>query len=122
MNRLIVILSWLAIFLIPAGAALGGTIFLPAYPDRILVVDEGTSRITDTIHSDIGIPTGVTRSYDRKKIYVTSNDNDGIEVIDIASHKVLQNFVLNSGNHKFRINGVAPDPEDKFLYTVVREV
>lgn len=122
MNRLIVILIGLAIFLGLSGAAFGGTIFLPAYPDRILVVDEGTSKIVDTIHSDIGIPTGVARSYDRKKIYVTSNDNDGVEVIDIASHKVLEHFILNQGTHKFRINGVAPDPQDKVLYTVMREV
>lgn len=102
--------------------AIGGTIFLPGYPDRILVIDEATQKIVDKIPSEIGIPTGVTRSYDRKRIYITSNDNDGVEVIDIASHKVLQHFVLNSENHKFRINGVSPDPEDKILYTVVREV
>lgn len=105
-----------------AGTASAGTIFLPGYPDRILVIDEASQKVIDKIPSQIGIPTGVTRSYDRKKIYVTSNDNDGIEVIDIASHKVLQHFVLSSGNHKFRMNGVAPDPEDKVLYTVVREV
>jgi DNA-binding beta-propeller fold protein YncE len=99
-----------------------GTIFLPGYPNRILVIDEATQKIVDKIPSEIGIPTGVTRSYDRKKIFVTSNDNDGVEVIDIASHKVLEHFVLNSGNHKFRINGVAPDPDDKLLYTVMREV
>ena len=110
------------IFLGLCAGAQAGTIFLPGYPDKILVIDESTQRIVDKIQSDIGIPTGVTRSYDRKKIYVTSNDNDGIEVVDIASHKVLEHFVLNQGNRKFRINGVAPDPQDKVLYTVVREV
>lgn len=102
--------------------AAGGTIFLPGYPDRILVIDEATQKIVDKIPSEIGIPTGIVRSYDRKKIYITSNDNDGVEVIDISSHKVLQHFVLNNGTHKYRINGVAPDPDDKLLYTVVREV
>jgi hypothetical protein len=104
------------------GLACGGTIFLPGYPDRILVIDEASRRVVDKIPSRIGIPTGITRSYDRKKIYVTSNDNDGIEVVDIATHEVLRSFVLNSENHKYRINGVAPDPEDKLLYTVVRDV
>jgi len=109
-------------FAVLCAAAQAGTIFLPGYPDRILVVDEATRRIIDRIPSEIGIPTGVTRSYDRRKIYLTSNDNDGIAVIDIATRKVLQHFVLNSGNRKLRINGVAPDPDDKVLYTVVREV
>src|SRR5215472_1677111 len=112
-------LTIFAAFCIPAVA---GTIFLPGYPDRVLVIDEATQKVVDKIPSEIGIPTGVTRSYDRKRIYVTSNDNDGIAVVDIASHKVLQHFVLNNGTHKYRINGVAPDPDDKVLYTVVREV
>lgn len=112
----------LLIFVAACVQAAAGTIFLPGYPDRILVIDEATQKIVDKIPSEIGIPTGITRSYDRKKIYVTSNDNDGIEVIEITSHKVLQHFVLNNGAHKYRINGVAPDPDDKILYTVVREV
>jgi hypothetical protein len=116
MNRLILVFAGFC------AAVQAGTIFLPGYPDRILVIDETTRQIVDRIPSEIGIPSGVTRSYDRKKIYVTSNDNDGVEVIDIATHKVLQHFVLNSGNRKVRINGVAPDPEDKVLYTVFREV
>ncbi len=103
-------------------AAHAGTIFLPAYPDHILVIDEASQQIVEKIPSEIGIPTGVSRSYDRKKIYVTSNDKDGVEVIDIATRRVLDHFVLNDGNHQYRINSVAPDPQDKLLYTVVREV
>lgn len=99
-----------------------GTVFLPGYPTRILVIDEATNKVTDKIELDIGIPTGMVKSFDRKKIYVTSNDNSGIAVIDMATRKVLQSFVLNSGNKKIRINGVAPDPQDKLLYTVCREV
>jgi DNA-binding beta-propeller fold protein YncE len=112
----------LVIFAALCGQAGAGTIFLPGYPDRILVIDEASQKVVDKIQGEIGIPTGVARSYDRKKIYVTSNDNNGVEVIDIASHKLLQHFVLNTATHKYRINGVAPDPEDKVLYTVVREV
>lgn len=106
-----------------AGATLqAGTIFLPGYPNRILVIDESTRKVTDKIQLDIGIPTGIVKSFDRKKIYVTSNDNSGIAVIDMATHEVLQSFVLNAGNKRLRINGVAPDPQDKVLYTVYREV
>jgi hypothetical protein len=103
-------------------AAQGGTIFLPGYPDRILVIDESTRNVLDKIPSEIGIPTAISQSYDRKKIYVTSNDRNGIEVIDIAARRVLDHFVLNDANHQYRIYGVGPDPQDKLLYTVVREV
>jgi len=112
-----------AVFLaLICAAAQGGTIFLPGYPDRILVIDETTLRIVEKIPSEIGIPTAIRQSYDRKKIYVTSNDKGGIEVIDIATRRVLDHFVLNDGNHQYRFSSVAPDPQDKLLYTVVREV
>lgn len=100
----------------------GGTIFLPGYPDKILAIDESTRKVVDKIPSEIGIPTSISRSYDRKKIYVTSNDRNGIEVIDIATRQVLDHFVLNDGNQQRRIYGVAPDPHDNLLYTIVRDV
>jgi hypothetical protein len=104
------------------GAAYGGTIFLPGYPDKILAIDESTHKIIDKIPCEIGIPTSISQSYDRKKIYVTSNDKNGIEIIDIASRRVLDHFVLNAGNQQRRIYGIAPDPDDKVLYTIVRDV
>lgn len=105
-----------------SAAAHGGTIFLPGYPDKILAIDESTHKIIDKIPSEIGIPTSISQSYDHKKLYVTSNDKNGIEVIDIASRRVLDHFVLNTGNQQHRIYGIAPDPEDKVLYTIVRDV
>ena len=114
--------SSLVILAALCAAAQGGTIFLPGYPDTILVIDEATRQIVGKIPSEIGIPTAIRESYDRKKIYVTSNDKSGIEVIDIATRKVLDHFVLNDGTHQYRINGIAPDPQDKLLYTVAREV
>ncbi|MBV9507838.1 MAG: hypothetical protein JO323_22845 [Acidobacteriia bacterium] len=112
----------LLLIVLSACAASAGTLFLPAYPDRVLVIDEGTQKIVDTIPTQVGLPTGVRISYDRKKIYITTADFDGISVIDLATHKVLNHFVLNSGNRQLRFNSVAPDPEDKLLYTVVTEV
>jgi hypothetical protein len=97
-------------------------LFLPAYPDRVLVVDEGTQQIVDTIQTQVGLPTGVRLSYDRKKIYITTGDNNGVAVIELATHKVLNHFTLNTSKTQFRFNSVAPDPEDKLLYTVVTEV
>jgi hypothetical protein len=105
-----------------AAAGYGGTIFLPGYPDRVLAIDESTRKVVDKIPSEIGIPTSISLSYDRKKLYITSNDQSGIEIIDIASRRVLDHFILNEGDHHHRIYGVAPDPQDKILYTIVRDV
>lgn len=110
------------VLLLLATNAEASVLFLPAYPDRVLVVDEGTQQVIDTIQTQVGLPTGVRLSYDRKKIYITTGDNNGVAVIELATHKVLNHFTLNTGKTQFRFNSVAPDPEDKLLYTVVTEV
>ncbi len=102
--------------------AQAGTLFLPAYPAHVLIVDEATQKILDRVPTEIGLPTGSYLSYDRKKIYLTTQDHNGIAVLDIATHKIVNHFLLNNGNHQFRFRGIAPDPEDKLLYTVVTEV
>src|SRR5262245_50380244 len=88
--------------------ARGGTLFLGAYPDCVLVFDEAKGQIVDRIHLETGLPTSLRLSFDRKKIYVTTNDHSGVEVIDIATHKVVNHFVLNTPAKFYRFNGGTP--------------
>ena len=104
------------------GLAYGGTLFLGAYPNSVIVFDEAKGQIADRIHLDTGLPTSLRLSLDRKKIYVTTNDHSGVEVIDVATHKVLNHFVLNTEAKRFRFNGGTPDPEGKIFYTVTTEM
>src|SRR6202044_2631843 len=53
---------------------------------------------------------------------VTTNDHSGVEVIDVATRKVTNHFVLNDATHKFRLNGGAPDPDGKLLYTTTTQI
>ncbi|HEY7388142.1 MAG TPA: hypothetical protein VH640_06510 [Bryobacteraceae bacterium] len=101
--------------------AAAGTIFLPAYPANVLVIDESTQKILENVPTEIGLPTGAYLSYDRKKIYLTTQDHNGIAVLDIATRKIINHFELNSGNRQLRFRRIAPDPEDKVVYTVVTE-
>lgn len=103
-------------------AAPGATLFLGAYPDSIIVFDEGKGQIVDRIKLTTGLPTSMRLSQDRKKIYVTTNDHSGLEVIDAATHKVTNHFVLNTPTKRYRFNGGAPDPQDKVFYTVTTEM
>lgn len=113
-----------AILLACAGAsyAWGGTLYLGGYPNSILVVDEGQGKVVDKIHLETGLPVGMRLSQDRKKIYVTTNDHSGIEVIDVATRKVLSHFVLNTPTTHYRFNGGTPDAEGKLFYTVSTEI
>ncbi len=98
------------------------TIFLGAYPNSILAFDEAKGQIVDRIPLTTGLPTSMRLSEDRKKIYVTTNDHSGIEVIDVATRKVINHFELNTGTKRYRFNGGTPDPSDKLFYTVTTEM
>ena len=99
-----------------------GTLFCGAYPDLVLVVDEASGKVVDKIKLVTGLPRSLRLSPDRKTIYVSTNDHNGFEVIDVATHKVTNHFVLDDATHKYRVNGGAPDPDGKVLYTSTTEI
>jgi hypothetical protein len=105
-----------------AAIASAGTLYLPAYPAAILVFDEAKGEIVDRIPLDTGTPMTMRLAPDHKKIYVTTIDHSGLEVIDVATHKVINHFVLNTATKQFRFRGGAVDPDGKFFYTVTREI
>jgi DNA-binding beta-propeller fold protein YncE len=112
----------LALLPLTAAIARAGIFFLGAYPDSVIVFDESKGQIVDRIHLETGLPTSLRLSHDKKTIFVTTNDHAGLEVIDVATHKVLNHFVLDNGNKRFRFNGGVPDPEGKLLYAVTTEI
>ncbi len=62
-------------------------------------------------------------SNDRKKIYVTDERSClVVEVIDVATRKVINHFVLNTATRRYRFNGGAPAPDDSVLYTTSTEI
>ena len=111
----------MALFAAAVGA---GTLYLPAYPAAVLVFDESKGQIVDRIPLATGTPMSMRLAPDRKKIYVTTIDRNGIEVIDVATRKVINHFVLNTGTqqYRFRFRGGAADPEGKLFYTVTKEI
>ncbi len=106
-----------------AGAAFAqGTLFLGAWQKEMLVVDEASQKVVDRIHLATGTPHGVQLSRDHKTIYVWTVDHNGIEVIDAASRKVTNSFLLDEGNKSVRFNSWAPDPSGKLLYLITEVV
>jgi len=99
--------------------AFAGSLYMGAWPKTVLVVDEATRKVVDKIETKTGIPRTLQLSADRKKLYVATGDKNGIEVIDLATRKVLSSFVLDDGNTRVRFNGFQPDPKDEVIYTVI---
>ena len=66
------------------GLCQASTLFMGAYPNSILVFDEAQGKVIEHIPLSTGLPTSMRLSADKKTLYVTTNDNSGIEVIDVA--------------------------------------
>jgi hypothetical protein len=112
-------ISLLLLFAAVAGA---GTLYLPAYPAALLVFDESKGQIVDRIRLETGTPMSLRLAPDHKKIYVTTVDHNGIEVVDVATRKVVNHFVLNTATRQYRFRGGAVDPDGKFFYTVTKQI
>jgi DNA-binding beta-propeller fold protein YncE len=112
----------LALVILLPGALSASTLFMGAYPDAVIVFDEGKGQIVDRIPLSTGLPTSMRLSQDRKTIYVTTNDRSGIEVIDVATRKVTSKFFLNTPTKRYRFNGGVPDPAGRLFYTVSTEM
>src|SRR5271154_1981972 len=105
-----------------AGFASAGTLYLPAYPAAVLVFDEAKAQIVDRIPLETGTPMSIRLSPDHKTLYVTTIDHNGIEVIDVASRKVTNHFVLNTPTKQYRFYVGTPDPTGKLYYAVTKEI
>lgn len=110
------------LLVLSVAAASAGTLYLPAYPASILVFDEAKGQIVDRIPLATGTPMSLRLAPDRKKIYVSTIDHNGIEVIDVATRKVVNHFELNTPTKQFRFHGGAVGPQGKLFYTVTREI
>jgi len=102
---------------IPAGGT--GTLYVGTYARNILVLDEGTMRVRDTIPSQIGIP-GLSLSFDRKHLYLSDPGSEKVEIIDIATKKSLGVFTLSHDSVKVRMSGFSLDPKERFAVLVVK--
>jgi len=94
-------------------------IYAGAFGKQIIVFDEAQEKIIGRVPLQTGIPRGLILSHDKKKLYVTTPLHTGIEVLDLATRKVVNHFTLDEGNRRIRIRGIAPDPKDSVLYAII---
>src|ERR1700688_1348170 len=100
MKKLVLLLSFACAAACTVARA--ATLFIGAYPNSILVFDEAQGKVVERIPMTTGLPVGMRLSQDRKRIYVITNDHSGVEVIDVATRKVINHFVLNTEDKRYR--------------------
>jgi hypothetical protein len=97
-----------------------GKLYIGTYAKQILVLDERTFAVTDTIPVSVGIPLAMLLSFNRKHFYVIDPAFENVEVIDIATKKSLDKFTLSSGKTKVRIRGLTVEPNEKFAIFLIK--
>src|SRR5689334_3694089 len=90
----------------PASPGGNGTIYVGTYARNILVLDEATMRVRDTIKSSVGIPE-LSLSFDRKHMYVTDPGNERLEIIDLATKQSSGVLTLSNDGTKVRMWGLS---------------
>ena len=103
----------------PAPSGGSGTIYVGTYARNILVLDEATMRVRDTIKASVGIPE-LSLSFDRKRLYVTDPGNEKLEIIDLATKKSSGVFTLSHDSIRVRMGGFALDPKERFVIMLVK--
>lgn len=99
-----------------------GTIYVGGRPNHIFVIDEATGKIVGDIHTRTGQPGHMELSEDKKRFYVEGISYEDIEIVDIASRQVIDNFRLSEGNKKVRIFGMDADPLNRFMILMTKTV
>lgn len=102
---------------VPPGG--NGTLYIGTYARNILVIDEATMQIRDSIPSQIGIPE-LSLSFDRKHFYVSDPSNEKLEIIDIASKRSLGVHTLSNDSTKVRMWGFNLDPKERFAVLLIK--
>lgn len=97
-----------------------GTIYVGTYAKNVLVVDEATMKITDSIPVSVGIPYDMILSHDRSRIYALEPSHERVEVLDLATRKSLYTFSLSKDSVKVRIWGMNVDPRERFAVLLIK--
>lgn len=97
-----------------------GKIYLGGRPGRIFVIDEATEKVVDEIHCKTGTPSDLQLSEDRKRFYLVNVEFEDVEIVDIASRKVIDTFRLSEGKKKIRVFGYAADPLNRFMILLTK--
>lgn len=112
----------LFIFTLSAETTSGGNgkMYIGGFPNRIVVLDEATERITGEIKTKTGIPYRMSISEDRKRFYIMNSTMEWMEIANIPSQQIVDTFTLSEGNKKVRIRSFEADPLNRYIILLTK--
>lgn len=101
-------------------AAPNGTFYMGTYANKIMVIDEASLAVRDSIQLSIGIPYRMLLSENHQHFYILNPRTDQVEIVDIPSRKTTGNFTLNTPRTIVEIAGMAVDPKERFAILLIK--
>lgn len=117
---LLTVLSVAGILCARGATAQTATWYIPTYTHDILVWDESSEQIVDRIEMRHPIPNELVLNEARNRLYVLEATGEHMEVVDLETRTVVDEFTLSEGNVTVRIDGFAPHPSDSTALLVVK--
>lgn len=96
------------------------TWYIPTYSHDILVWDEASERVIDRIQVEHFIPNNLVLSESRNRLYVQDATAEHVEVVDLATRRVVDSFTLSRGNVTVRIDGLTISPDERRALIVAK--
>jgi hypothetical protein len=106
----------------PAETITGGnaTMYLGARPNRILIIDEATEKVTGFIPLKTGYAESLDLSKDKTRIYARSSNMSDIEVVDVAKREVVDTISFAEPGKRVWLRQFEADPLHRFAVAVTR--
>lgn len=87
--------------------------YIATYSNHLLVWDEASEKVVDRIEVSNFIPTDIVVNEKKDRLYVMEASSQKVEVVDLGTNQVIDEFTLSEGNVAVRIGGFAPHPSDE---------
>src|SRR5262245_42058981 len=97
-----------------------GTMYVGTWPNKILMLDEATGKVTGAIDVVTGLPSRMTLTRDRSRIYFVNSLGESVEIVDLNARKSIDHFTLSEGRKKTRIRGMIPDSLNRFVVLLTK--
>jgi DNA-binding beta-propeller fold protein YncE len=107
-------------FALSAQQAPNGTFYMGTYANKIMVIDEATLAVRDSIPLSIGIPYRMLLSENRQHFYILNPRSDQVEIVDIATRKATGKFTLSTPRTIVEIGGMNVDPKERYAVLLIK--
>ena len=103
-----------------ATAQATATWYIGTYTHDILVWDEASEQVVDRIQIRHLVPNRMQSNEAKTRLYVGEASGQNIEIVDLASGEVIDEFTLSEDSVSVRIDGFAPHPSDEKMVLFVK--